>query len=57
MNKARPVLDGIVSLLNWKNESAEAVAEKLAAVRSALVTAHKRKQHHDPANAAAAPPA
>lgn len=55
--KARPVLDGVLSLLNWKNENDEAIADKLSAVRDVLVTAHKRKQHHDPADAAATTPA
>jgi hypothetical protein len=55
--QARPVLDGVLSLLNWKNENVETIAEKLSAVRSALVTAHKRKQYHDPADATATPPA
>jgi hypothetical protein len=47
--QARPVLDGVLALLNWKNENDEAVAEKLSAVRDALVTAHKRRQRNDPA--------
>jgi hypothetical protein len=55
--KARPMLDGILSLLNWKNENAGAIAEKLSAVRDALVTAHGRRPHHDPADATATPPA
>jgi hypothetical protein len=55
--KARPVLDGVLTLLNWKNENEKAIADKLSAVRDALVTAHRRKQHHDPADATAAPAA
>lgn len=55
--QAQPVLDGVLSLLNWKNESAEAVAEKLSAVRDALVSAYERRRHHDPVAATTAPPA
>jgi len=55
--QARPVLDGVLALLNWKDESTEAVAEKLSAVRHALVSAYERRRHHDPVAATAAPPA
>jgi hypothetical protein len=54
---ARPVLDGVLSLLNWKNENGEAIADKLSAVRDVLVSANKRRQRDDPADATTAPPA
>ncbi len=50
---ARPTLDGVLSLLNWKNEGAEAVAEKLSAARDALVAAQERRQGYDPVDDAA----
>jgi hypothetical protein len=51
--QARPVLDGVLALLNWKNDGAGSVAEKLSAIRDALVAAHERRQGHDPVAAAA----
>jgi len=45
VDPTRPVLDGALSLANWKNDAAEAVAEKLPAVRALLVAAHKKRQH------------
>jgi len=55
--QARPVLDGVLSLLNWKNETAGAVAEKLSAVRDALVSAYERRRYHHPAGVLDTPPA
>jgi hypothetical protein len=45
--QARPVLDGIFSLLNWKNENAEAIAEKLSAVRDTLIAVYGRAGIHN----------
>ena len=52
--QAQPVLDGVLSLFNWKNDNVQVVAEKLSSVRDALVSAYRRRQTHDPA---ATPPA
>ncbi|MCB0009870.1 MAG: hypothetical protein KDE04_25570, partial [Anaerolineales bacterium] len=53
--QAQPIVDRVFTLLNWKNESAASSAEKLTLVRDALVSAHARRQTHDPADAAAPP--
>lgn len=50
--KARPVLDGVVGLLNWKNDSPGAITEKLTAVRDLLLEAYERMQHYEPAEPA-----
>jgi hypothetical protein len=44
---AQPVLEKVMALLNWKNDSAGAVAEKLAAVRAVLLEADKRTQEDE----------
>lgn len=49
--KARPVLDRVVNLLDWKNESPAAIAEKLTAVREALLEAYERLPDDEPASA------
>ena len=46
--KAQPVLDKVVDLLNWKNDSPEAIAEKLTAVRDVLLEAYERMQENEP---------
>jgi len=50
--KARPVLDRITALLNWKNDSPEMVAEKVTAVRELLLEAYKRMEQDEPADTA-----
>ncbi len=50
--KARPILDGITALLNWKNDSPEAVAEKITAVRDILLEAYERTKQDEPADTA-----
>lgn len=52
--KARPVLDGVVELLNWKNDSPDAINEKITAVRDALLEAYARMQK-DGSTSTAAP--
>jgi hypothetical protein len=42
--KARPILDGVMDLLNWKNDSPDGIAEKLTAVRDLLLEAYERMQ-------------
>lgn len=48
--KARPILDGITALLNWKNDSLETVAEKITAVWDILLEAYERTKQDEPAN-------
>ncbi|NKQ35204.1 MAG: hypothetical protein HF973_06245 [Chloroflexi bacterium] len=55
--KARPTLDRIMSLLNWRNDSPEAAAEKVTAVRDVLLeayerTCHPRMEQDEPTNTA-----
>lgn len=53
--KARPILDGITALLNWKSDSPEAVVEKITAVRDILLEAYKRMEQDEPADTAMPP--
>jgi hypothetical protein len=41
---ARPILDGVYALLNWRNETAEAKEQKVTAVRDALLEAYRRQE-------------
>ncbi len=50
--RAQPVLDRIMSLLDWKNDSPEAVVEKVTAVREILLEAYERTKQDEPADAA-----
>jgi hypothetical protein len=60
--KARPILDRITALLNWKNDSSEAAdqmsaVEKVTAVRDVLLeayerTCHPRMEQDEPTNTA-----
>jgi hypothetical protein len=42
--RAEPVVDGINRFLDWLNDSPDAVADKLTAVRDALLEAYNRLQ-------------
>jgi hypothetical protein len=41
--QASPVLDRVMGLLTWKNESEAAITEKLSAVREALLAVHEKE--------------
>ncbi|MCI0580181.1 MAG: hypothetical protein L0332_18025 [Chloroflexi bacterium] len=56
--KAQAVLEGVMSLLDWKNQNPAEIAEKLVAVRDVLLEAYERMPSHEPTSAAhPAPPA
>jgi hypothetical protein len=41
---ARPILDEVYALLNWRNETAEAKEQKVTAVHEALLEAYRRQE-------------
>ncbi|MCP4994665.1 MAG: hypothetical protein GY934_12895 [Gammaproteobacteria bacterium] len=46
--QAEPMLEKIDNLLNWKNDTSEAIAEKVTAVRTILLEAFERSQENEP---------
>jgi hypothetical protein len=42
--KAEPIIDRVYALLNWQNETSEAAARKITAVRQALLEAQRRQE-------------